>query len=228
MNKNFIVKVLNIGYVSKDILLVRTQKPENYYFEPGGAVAISINKPGWENKSRMFTFTNLNSDNFLEFAIKIYPEGRGVTLEISKLKKGDELIIGMPLGTMKYETEGIFIAGGCGIAPFMAIFRDLYKHNKIGNNILFYSNKTEKDVIFKEELQKMLGDNAHFFLTREKIEGYHYGRIDKESIKKIVGTINKQVYVCGPSEMIKNMNVIFHELKKDKIITEKRENCELI
>jgi len=34
-----------------------------------------------------------NSESYLEFTIKIYPEHKGITNELSKLKPGSELII---------------------------------------------------------------------------------------------------------------------------------------
>ena len=44
---------------------------------------------------------------------------------ISKLKPGDDLIIRDVWGAISYKGEGVFIAGGAGVTPFISIFRDL-------------------------------------------------------------------------------------------------------
>ena len=55
----------------------------------------------------------------------------------------------------QYKGKGVFIAGGAGVTPFISIFRDLKKQNKIGNNILIFSNKTEADIILKDEFVEL-------------------------------------------------------------------------
>jgi predicted ferric reductase len=42
---------------------------------------------------------------------------------IRKLKHGDELIIRDVWGAIEYKGEGVFIAGGAGVTPFIAILR---------------------------------------------------------------------------------------------------------
>jgi predicted ferric reductase len=42
-----------------------------------------------------------------------------------KLKHGDELIIRDVWGAIEYKGEGVFIAGGAGVTPFIAILRQL-------------------------------------------------------------------------------------------------------
>jgi predicted ferric reductase len=85
---------------------------------------------------RPFTFTSLNDNDYLEFIIKIYDSNDGVT-ELGKLKQGDELLIHDVWGAIEYKGEGVFIAGGAGVTPFIAILRQLQAENKIANNKLF-------------------------------------------------------------------------------------------
>jgi predicted ferric reductase len=95
---------------------------------------VSINTPNLKTK-RPFTFTSLNDNDYLEFIIKIYDSNDGVT-ELGKLKQGDELLIHDVWGAIEYK-EGVFIAGGAGVTPFIAILRQLQAENKIANNKLF-------------------------------------------------------------------------------------------
>jgi hypothetical protein len=71
------VKVLQTFYVTHDVKCIRLQKPVGFSFEPGQAADVSINRPGWEDEIRPFTFTCLPEDDYLEFTIKIYPDHDG-------------------------------------------------------------------------------------------------------------------------------------------------------
>jgi ferredoxin-NADP reductase len=56
------------------------------------------------------------------------------------------------LGRIEYKGEGVFIAGGAGVTPFIAILRQLQAENKIANNKLIFTNKTANDIILKKNL----------------------------------------------------------------------------
>jgi predicted ferric reductase len=45
----------------------------------------------------------------------------------------------------------VFIAGGAGVTPFIAILRQLQAENKIANNKLIFT-KTANDIILKKNL----------------------------------------------------------------------------
>ncbi|HET9430921.1 MAG TPA: FAD-binding oxidoreductase, partial [Chitinophagaceae bacterium] len=123
--ESHIVQIRSIGSVTHDVLKVKIDKPDNYKFTPGQATEVAINKEGWREQKRPFTFTSLPDEEFLEFTIKTYPSHKGVTNELLSLKPGDELILHDVWGAISYKGEGIFIAGGAGITPFLSIFRFL-------------------------------------------------------------------------------------------------------
>ena len=110
-----VVKIKAINKVTHDVLQIKTEKPNSLNFDPGQATEVAINKTGWENERRPFTFTCLPSENFLEFTTKTYPVRKSVTNELLNLKVSDELIIHDVFGTLIYQGEGIFIAGGAGV-----------------------------------------------------------------------------------------------------------------
>jgi ferredoxin-NADP reductase len=72
--------------------------------------------------------------------------------------------------------------------------------------MLFFSNKTHKDIILEKELKDILGDQAIFTLTRENHPDYHYGRIDEAFLKEHISNFNKHFYVCGTPEMTEDIN----------------------
>ena len=196
------VKIESIDKVTHDVIKIVTEKPDGYKFTPGQATEVTINKKGWLEEKRPFTFTCLPDDDYLEFTIKTYPSHKGVTNELLKLKKKDELILHEVFGAILYRKEGIFIAGGAGITPFISIFRHLQKQNKIGNNLLVFANKTKSDIILEKEFKKMLGDAFINILSDENTDSYLHGMITEEFIKTHIKNFNKQFYICGPPPMM--------------------------
>ncbi|PKD42586.1 FAD-binding oxidoreductase [Rhodohalobacter barkolensis] len=194
------LKITDIQSVTHDVRQIRFEKPDDYTFTPGQATEVAIDKKGWRDEKRPFTFTSLNSDLYLEFVIKIYPDHDGVTEQIGKLEVGDSLIIDDPWGTIEYNGEGVFLAGGAGVTPFIAIFRDLHKKGENGNNKLIFSNKSDKDIILKEEFQKILGDQFVNVITDEPTEDHIFldGFIDKDFLDSQIDDFDQEFYVCGP------------------------------
>jgi len=202
---NHIVKIESITHITHDVLQIITEKPRRYNFTPGQATEVSVNKSGWQNEKRPFTFTCLPDNDYLEFNIKTYPSRKGVTNELLQLKMNDELILHDIFGAIAYKGEGVFIAGGAGVTPFISIFRFLKSKNEIGQNKLIFANKTKADIILKKEFEKLLGKNFINILSEEKVDGYKYGQITEDFIKANSGGIKKIFYICGPPPMIDAM-----------------------
>lgn len=216
----YIVKIQHIEQITHDVKRFRVEKPAGYSFTPGQATGVAINSPEMRKKRRSFTFTGLNADPFLEFTIKIYPEHNGLTRELDRLVPGDELVIGIPWGAITYKGKGIFIAGGAGITPFLAIFRDLHRRNELAGNLLFYANKTRADIILEQELAEMLGGSVINVLSREKTLGYHCGHISEGLLREHANVFSGQFYLCGPPEMMKSMTEMLAGMGIDrKVIT---------
>jgi ferredoxin-NADP reductase len=207
-----LVKVLESYFVTHDVKRFKVQKPEGYDFVPGQATDVSINKPEWENELRPFTFTGLKEWKHLEFTIKIYPHRNGVTSELGKINKGAELILHDVFGAIQYKGPGVFIAGGAGVTPFIAILRDLYQHKNLKGVKLIFSNKTSRDVIMQDELKTMLKDNLILVYTREHVIGYLDRRIDRNFLIQNIVDFSKHFYVCGPDEFVKDINKNLLEL----------------
>ncbi len=217
-----IVRIKSIKKITHDVLQVVTEKPADHSYVPGQANDVSINKDGWRDEKRPFTFTSLPTDDHIEFTIKTYPARNGVTNQLLQLTAGDELILGDVFGDIAYKGEGMFIAGGAGVTPFIAIFRDLQSRNLIGNNKLVFANKTKADIIHHEEFTKLLGRNFINVLSDEKIEGYEHGYITAEILQKNISHTDQYFYLCGPPPM---MDIVEKQLAglnidKKKIIKE--------
>jgi ferredoxin-NADP reductase len=197
-----VVRILNIENVTHDVKRFQIEKPEGYSFISGQATDVSINTKELLLEKRPFTFTCINADPYLEFTIKIYPSHNGITNELGKLKKGDELIIRDVWGAINYKGKGVFIAGGAGVTPFISIFRDLQSKNEISGNKLVFANKTKSDIILEAEFKALLGESFINILSDEKADGYFHGRIDEAFLSAAVHDFSQNFYVCGPPPMM--------------------------
>ncbi len=220
------VKILMTEFVTHDVKRFVLEKPLGYEFVPGQATEVSIKKKEWREKKRPFTFTNLNEELVLEFTIKSYPSHNGVTQQLHKLDAGDELILGKPWGTINYKGKGTFIAGGAGITPFIAIFRDLKQKDELEGNRLIFSNKKQQDIILEKEFLGYFGDRVTFILTdtpRDVCHGYERAFIDKEYLSENIRDFSQNFYVCGPPSFVKDIKGYLDELgaSADSIVFEK-------
>ncbi len=221
-NEEHIVKILETEYVTHNVKRFKVSKPGSYKYKPGQATDVVINLPEWKEERRPFTFTSLNEWDDLEFTIKIYDDHNGVTNKLGTLHAGDELILHDIWGAIHYKGEGIFIAGGAGVTPFIAIFRQLQKDGKLGNNKLIFSNRTSKDIILKDEFEKMLDKNFINTLTDEKAEKYDNRKIDESYLKEKINDFSQYFYVCGPDAMIESIKEQLLNLgaDNDKVVIE--------
>ncbi len=206
-----IVKIRKTEWVTHDVRRFQIEKPEGYSFTPGQATDVSVNKPGFRDRKNPFTFTCLNSAPYLEFTIKIYPERKAVTNELGTLNTGDELIIRDVWGAINFKGKGVFIAGGAGITPFIAILRDLQSKNTIKGNKLLFANKSKADIILEKDFRDMLGKDFINILSDEKAAGYFNGFINEDFLKANIPDFNTDFYVCGPPPM---MDAVLAQLEK--------------
>ncbi|SHN21558.1 Ferredoxin-NADP reductase [Cyclobacterium lianum] len=207
------LQILEKKQVTHDTYSFKVEKPKGYSFKPGQATELSLLQEGWEEEKRPFTFTSLPKDDFLEFTIKTYDDHEGVTKRLGDASVGDHVEIGDAWGAIEYKGEGVFIAGGAGVTPFISIFRDLRQKNQIGNNELIFANKTNEDIILFEELKTILGHKFHNIIEKQPDTAYDRGRIDKAYLKdKINDFKNQHFYICGPEGFMKAVDKALREL----------------
>ena len=219
MNKH---KIIETNSVTHDVGRLKAEKMHGLEFVPGQAVDFALDKSQWKDELRPFTFTSLPQDDHLEFTIKVYPERKGVTDQIGKLKAGESVLLGDVFGDINYKGDGVFIAGGAGITPFLSVFKHLNREGKLGNNKLLFANKKEEDIIDRKFLDNILGSNYVNILSDEQVPGIKHGHISKELISSLTEGEGAYYYLCGPPPM---MDAVLDQLKemgvpKSKIVHE--------
>lgn len=212
--ESYIVKVLATEYLTHNVKRFVTEKPAGYSYTPGQATDVSINRPELESELRPFTFTSPINADYLEFIIKIYKGHDGVTEKLADVVPGDELIIHEVFGAIQYKGPGVFIAGGAGITPFIAILRQLGATGAHPNNTLLFANHTTADIILKDELKAFLGDRD-IDIIRYPLPGEEQKILDKKLIAACAGDHATYYYICGPDQFTADMIGMLHELNVD-------------
>jgi len=157
-------------------------------------------------------------EDFIEFCIRYYENGE-LSPKLAQLKVGDTILLDGPYGKFtldpKTKRDIVLLAGGTGVAPMMGFIRQIL-NEQMNNQILLLCNaKTSKDLLYKTELEEISNDvpaiKVAFSLTqdgKERKDGVEKGRITLAMIKKYCkdNTLgNKEFYICGPVEMIREL-----------------------
>lgn len=193
----------SIEPVTHDTNRLTFEKPEGFDFTPGQATDFALDREGWREERRPFTFTGLPDDDHLEFTIKSYPDHDGVTERIGRMTPGDAALIADPWGAIKDKGNGVFIAGGAGVTPFISILRNkLAQSRSLQGNTLVFSNATDKDIILREEFEAMPGLNCYWTVTDQPGSPLAHGQIDAELLSTMVVPGRDTCYICGPDPMI--------------------------
>ncbi len=128
------------------------------------------------------------------------------------IRAGCLLDVRAPAGRFTFSgTEAdsiVLIAGGVGITPLMAKIRYLTDLSWPGDIYLVFSVKTDRDIIFRDELEALgrRHPNLRVAITLTRDHGTEWtgerGRISSAMLERLVPNIaTRRVHICGPTEM---------------------------
>jgi len=207
-------KILEIADVTHNVRRYTLERPAGYSFEPGQATEVSLDEDGWREKKHPFTFTALTEAPHLEFTIKSYfnTGGDGVTERLYGYTPGRSLVLRDVWGTITYKGPGTFIAGGAGVTPFIAILRDLHHKRKLAGHTLIVSNRTEADIILRDEFESFRGLDVIWTVTDDPQSKLLHDRIDAKFLNAHVKDFGQNIYLCGPDDMVKQLRGTLKDL----------------
>ncbi|MBY6200184.1 flavodoxin reductase [Maritalea mobilis] len=196
-------------------------RPPEYDFTPGQATDVALDRDGWREEQRPFTFTGAPEANVLTFTIKSYADHDGVTKRLWELQPGDRIVIEEPWGAIHDAGPGTFIAGGAGITPFLGILGDRARSGTLKDCRLIFSNKTEADIILKPYWDTLKDLDVDYLLSAPE-DGSPGQKPDGDTLDELIGDWDQRFYVCGPPPM---EEAVVDHLKKrgvssDRIIQE--------
>ena len=194
-----------------------------YEFTPGQYLTLKL-KVNNEECRRSYSICS-SSDEDITVAVKKVEKGVVSTYLNEILKVNDKIDVMTPEGNFTLQANQtnkrkfVGFAAGSGITPIMSMIKQLKMDEVESSFTLFYSNKTDNDVIFKDTLEELAGDKlkVNYIYSRQKINNPLFeGRISKskatELIKADLSCLNADAfYLCGPEEMIFNVKAALEE-----------------
>lgn len=224
MNDFYALTINNITHQTKDAVVISLEIPsklkEDFKFIAGQYIVIKF-KINQKEIRRSYSICATPNAKFLKIAIKALKGGLFSNYANTKLKVGDKLKVSKPQGKFilktNYQNEKNYLAfaAGSGITPIMAMIYAVLQEEPKSKFVLVYANKTELDILFKSELQKLKQDYPNQFFIQYIFSRAHvaqalFGRIDKGiinySIKNKFKTFKfDSYYICGPEGMLKTV-----------------------
>ena len=91
----------------------------------------------------------------------------------------------------------------------------LRERGELSGHRLIFANKREADIILRNEFDAMPGLEVVYVLSDEKKDGFEHGRIDKDMLQRLIGSTEEQFYVCGPDNMVDDINDALKDMGAD-------------
>jgi ferredoxin-NADP reductase/DMSO/TMAO reductase YedYZ heme-binding membrane subunit len=190
---------------------------------PGQYLSLSLDIAG-KKVPRSYTIASAPTQrDFCELTIKREELGLASRHLHDTLREGDLLQVTAPAGKFTFtgtEAPGvILIAGGVGITPLMSIARALTDRSWGGEIDLFYSVRSERELIFAVEIARLAKSfpnfKPHLSVTGEASAVWTglRSRIDAALIRRFVPDLSQRIaFVCGPTPMLEPMRAMLREL----------------
>lgn len=178
----------------------------SFNFTPGQYINVAIPVNGKEER-RSYSICS-GSGEPLAIAIKEVDNGTVSKWFNQKAKAEMQIAVSEPEGNFTKPAEAkniVAIAAGSGITPIMSISKQIEKEG--GTVRLYFGNRSEEDIIFRNEIDTLDKTSPVYFLSREEKEGFEHGRITKQVLidefKKDLSLLRADgFFLCGPEQMI--------------------------
>jgi ferredoxin-NADP reductase len=229
----FETEVMDVIQRTHDVKSFRFSVKQSIDFKPGQFFFVGI-KIGAQERTKHFSFSNSPTEKgYVEFTKRITDSEFSKALD--KLEAGSWARVKMPYGSFTFEGEYekiSLLSGGIGITPIRSICRFVADKKLKTDIVLLYGNNTEKDIIFREDFDRMKSDHrsirvVYTLTSPDAGKGGWQGRvgfIDREMIQEEIPDLEERIfYVCGPPGMVHNLTGILREqlsVEEDRIKTE--------
>ncbi len=228
-------KTWSVNRIKARIVKIQEESPDvkSFYLEPNGLwkgflpgqhLTISLKING-RFQTRTFSFSSHPKEKLLRITIKKIPGGLVTNHIHSQSKIGDiwelgeasgDFLLNKSLEAEKY----LFISGGSGITPILSQLKELSKKNSNSRITLLYFSKTERDILFKHELNLLTHTLQNFkvihFLSEEENPKYNFGIFEESILKFHVPDFKEcSTFFCGPEPL---KRIVFSLYEKENLL----------
>lgn len=207
-------------------IIVRTNAAQDpFAWNPGQYLQITLPAVG---ATRAYSMANApNGGRELEFLIRLLPGGRFSGHLAAGLAKGEPVRLRGPYGsfTFRGDPKPVFVAGGTGLAPVLAVLRSLVATAPTTEATLVFGVTNEADLFCGDELAELGRDlaNLDVVTTVERPTGGWSGASGRvtDHLNPIDPT--RSYYLCGPPGMVTAVEeqLSGHDVSRDRIHIER-------
>lgn len=184
--------VISLDQLSKNYWLLRVTKPESFNFIAGQHISLKVHP---EDHRRTYSLSSQPNSPHLDLLADISPMGLGSKFILS-LRPGDLIDFIGPMGKFVKASDGLFFAGGSGIAPYLSMQ---------AQPILWFLRR--KSDYFDTGL------NPTVFYSRHKLTSYL-----KSHISNHIYICGSPSYVSGVSKLLLSIGVNPGNLHTEKFV----------
>jgi propane monooxygenase reductase subunit len=191
-------------------LVLDVEEPTDFAYAPGQYVELCT--PEGE-VSRSYSMANLPGSGRLEFIVRAYPGGAFSSLLEAGLEPGTPLRFTGPYGGFRLRSTSrdvLMVAGGSGMAPVLALLRQLGEQGSDRKVRFFYGARTAADLFYRDVVTELGSQLADFVYTEvlSEPEGADWtgetGLVHAAAATALGSgdLAQPEVYTCGPPPMI--------------------------
>jgi predicted ferric reductase len=169
-----------------------------------------LTRDGWW-RTHPFSLSAPLNDRFLRLTVKgVGDDSRG----LQGLHAGTRVAVEGPYGlfTAKRQRRSkvLLVAGGIGITPLRALIEEIPpKKDAI---TLIYRASSWEDVVFRDELEKLIRDrrgSIHYLIGQRGTPELPDDPLSEQTLRRLVPDVaSRDVFVCGPASMMERMQGI--------------------
>ena len=197
-------------HISPDYYLLRFSmiSPHIVAFGAGQYVSFHLGSP--KLRHTMSIASPPNQDNEIDILQCVAPHGLG-SQWAENLNTGDRVEFTGPLGKFTVNKESgkkkVFIATGCGIAPFRSMISAYLSDIRSDEVVLYWGMRYKKDLFWLDEWETLSAKypSFHYFISLSKPEDSWTGlegRITQHIFNQEQNLNESEFYLCGSREMI--------------------------
>jgi predicted ferric reductase len=169
-----------------------------------------LTREGWW-RTHPFSLSAPLNDRFLRLTVKgIGDDSRG----LHGLHPGTRVAVEGPYGLFTTQRQRrskvLLVAGGIGITPLRALIEEIPpKKDAI---TLIYRARRWEDVVFRDELEKLIRDRRgviHYLIGQRGTPELPHDPLSAQTIRRLVPDVeSRDVFICGPASMMDRMREI--------------------
>jgi stearoyl-CoA 9-desaturase NADPH oxidoreductase len=188
-------------------LVIRPGWGWHYNHRPGQYVGIAVQVDGkFQWRSYSVSSPPQRKGRNISITVKAMPEGLLSAHLVKGLEPGTIVRLALPEGDFVLPDPPpermLFLVGGSGITPVMAMLRTLDRRGTMPDVVMHYSSPTEETMIFRDELKTLNERHSSLSLTTLATDVDGMLDLEKDLDDLCKDWKERETWACGPGPML--------------------------